>query len=109
MPLVVEAKASQYLGRQHTEQAVLITIYGNSGMPVEALSVELSPRRTMHHDPSVALISDLLGVPVYASTRVAAYACWHALRLPLNGKTSGANVGSQGPLWLVTCAKPKLM
>ena len=85
MPLVVEAKASQYLRRRQVDQAVLITIYCNYGMPLEALTVELNPRQILRRDPTVALLGDVQGVPVYANRRVAAYARWHALRLTTQG------------------------
>jgi hypothetical protein len=88
MPLVVEAKAVRYLRHQQADRAVLITIHCNYGMPVEALTVELNPQPLMRRDPTVTLIGEVQGLPVYANTRVAAYAHWHSLCLT-----------TQGPRW----------
>jgi hypothetical protein len=88
MSLVVEAKADRYLRNQQPDRAVLITIYCNYGMPVEALTVELNPQQMMRRDPTVTLIGAVHGLPVYANLRVAAFARWHSLCLT-----------TQGPRW----------
>src|SRR5579859_442143 len=88
MPLVVEAKADRYLDHQQPDQAVLITIHCTYGMPVETLTVELNRQALMRRDPTVTLIGEVQGLPVYANMRVAAYAHWHSLCLT-----------TQGPRW----------
>lgn len=101
MPLFIESRAAQYLRRPRPGQAVLINIYCNYGMPVEALSVEWNPQHLMHRDPTVALIGEEQGVPVYAGRRVAAYIRWHTLRLTTQGPgwwSALAVAGSQATL-----------